>query len=268
MDLIRKKQPEWEQILNEEVKVKENENLFWDKNSSENESKKIKWNSALKELEFYNSLSPADKEKYTQQKLKKKQLFVNLICLALVLALGFWWKFYLESHLNSIVNKNLELRTKSDQLQTDIKWLSKTEELLEDVAVSWLMSKAIFDQRDEVLDLLESVEALTPNNLTFKLWKIQRLSKNNYKIEYELVPKEDASSLNKAIVDTAFMIETLQESKTILSVAKRDEHHFVINEFKWTTYSKSTKTFPLSLSVTMVENKKTWSNEKDNKQKK
>lgn len=219
------------------------------------ENKRIKTNSSLKELEFYNSLSQDDKENYRIQALNKKKLVVNLVCLALTLLVWFGTTFTIKSHLNSVVERNEELKSQADALQADIKKLSNTEVLLEDVAVSWLMSKSIYDQRDEVLDLLASVEALTPNDLTFKLNKIQRNWAFNYKIDYELVPKDDPTSLNKAIVDTAYMFETIAQSKTILSLADRDAYHFEITEFKWSAYSKSTKTFPLSITVKMVKDK-------------
>lgn len=258
MNFIRKKSTEWEQTNENFAPENTTVNAFENNVASEvnKESKKIKSNSSLEEQEFYNSLSTDDKENYRIQKLNKKKLWVNIICLLLLCVVWFGWKFYLESQLNSVVEKNEELKAEADDLQRKIANLNTTEVLLEDVAVSWLMSKAIYEQRDEVLDLLWSVEALTPNDLTFKLNKIQRNWAFNYKIDFELVPKDDPTSLNKAIVDTAYMVETLSESKTILSLANRDKYHFEITEFKGTTYSKSTKTFPLSVSVKMVKESK------------
>lgn len=208
---------------------------------------------ALKEVEFYNSLSKNDKEKYLFHQKKKKEFQVNSIFLILVLVVGFLGQQFINSELNSAIAKNQEMRAEADGLLKEISGLKKTEDLLEDVAISGLMSKAIYEQRDEVSDLLDSIEAVTPNDLQFKLNKVQKLSKDIYKVDYELSILADPTNTNKEMLDTAYMYETFKKSKEILSIANRDERAFIVQEFVGSTYSPSTKTFPMSLTVQLVE---------------
>lgn len=234
----------------EEASVKETPTI------QKEEIKNVSKNSELAEMEYFNSLSKKDKELYKKSKMDKKKLIISSVMLAIILIVGIAGTLFINYKFNEVIAKNQELQEQAESIQNQITGLQKTDDLLEEVAISGKMSKAIYEQRDEVLDLLASVESLTPNDLTFKMNKIQRLSRDVYKLDYELVPQNDPTSINKAIVDTAYMVEVIQKSKEIISVANRDERYFEIQEFRGASYSKSTNTFPMSLTVRMGDRAK------------
>lgn len=197
------------------------------------------------EYELYKRLSFDDKKKYIQHVEHKNKIIVWIVIMLVTVWISYWLVQKFNSMFASAIEHNIELMEKSDKLKSDIKKLSYSskiikeefkwkknfwiEELLQRVTLNWKMAKLIFDNRDEVLSALFTIESLIPKDYAFTLSWIKRSGVDSYNISAAITVEwkykdskgnEKERTKNSVIREIAKSLSAFNSSKEIMAIKR------------------------------------------------